>query len=74
VIDRDLISGGADTDCSGEERSSVLIEPAELKDIHVLQKEVAALGKKQAETREVDLAIVHLCRGKVGVDRERAVQ
>ncbi len=42
----------------------------ELEDAGVLQKELALLGKEQVETRQVDLLVIRLHLGEVGVDGE----
>ena len=47
-----------------------LRRPPEGEDIHVLQEEVPFLGKEQVESGEIDLAVVHLGGGKVGVQRK----
>src|SRR5262245_35095838 len=42
----------------------------ELEDAGIFEEEVALLGKQQTEAREVDLLLVGLNLGEVGVDRE----
>ncbi len=46
----------------------------ELEDVGVLEEEVALLGKEEAESREVHLAVVDLGGRKIRVDCESAVQ
>ena len=49
-------------------------DAAELEDVGVLQEEVALLGEEQPEPGEVDLPVVDLGRGEVGVDRKRCIE
>jgi hypothetical protein len=46
-------------------------EIGELEDARVLQEEVALLGEEQREARQVDLALIDLGLGEVGVHGER---
>ena len=52
-------------------RRPALVDAGEGEERRILQEEGALLGKKQREAAEVDLAIVHLGIGEVGVEAER---
>ena len=73
-VERHQLSRVADAEPTGEERSAVLLDAPELKDVDVLQKKVAPFGKEQAEAREVYLAVVDFRRGEIGVQCERCVE
>src|SRR5690606_17194382 len=88
VLEVDDLAGRAQADAPREERPAVLrqrVQPrdlrlplaadaAELEYVGLAQEEVALLGEEQPEAREVDLPVVDLGRGEVGVDRQRRVQ
>ncbi len=89
VVDVHGLAARAQAEVAREERASVLArgaaargasaaaaaaDAAELEYVGVLKEEVALLGEEQAETRQVDLAVVDLGRREVRVERQRGVR
>ena len=77
------LAPGAQSDGARKERPGILgqrtlegraalplADAAELKDVRVLQEEIALFGEKQTETSQIDLPIVHFGGREIGIQGE----
>src|SRR4030095_8185236 len=71
TLEVERLAVGPQADRPREEGPPILRETTALEDTRVLEEKRPLLGKKEREAREVDLAIVDLGGGEIGIERER---
>ena len=70
----DRLPGRRQTDRPREKRPAVLRQTAELEQRGIFEEERALLGIIQREARQVDLTLVDLGRGEIGIHGQRRAQ